>query len=177
MLSAMIRCCGQRVDVVLDFALHFRPGDPSEWIAILAVVGALAALFIFLWLRKGSVVDFLDPETLKTPPERAMDAFNETMAVSRKLGHLAHAVIWGIFAFLSGLGAALVLSMTVLGAVVGSFTATEVGVGALVSLGLGLATWFFVYASRDELRTGRAPQGPRALPAIREHTRGNTLGK
>ena len=173
----MIQCCGQRVDFVLDFALHFRPGDPSAWIAILAVVGALAALFLFLWLRKGSVVDFLDPETLKTPPERAMDAFNETMAVSRKLGHLAHAVIWGIFAFLSGLAAALVLSMTVLGAVVKSFTAVEVGVGALIALGLGSATWFFVYASRDELRTGRAPEARRALSVIRQRTQGNTSGK
>jgi hypothetical protein len=155
----MIRCSGPRVDVVLDFALHFRPGDPTGWITILAVVGGLAALFLFLWLRKGSVVYFLDPQTLKTPPERAMDAFHETIAVSRKFERLAHAVILGVFAVLSGLAATLILAMTVLGAVLRSGDAAAMGISLLVAFGLGLAAWFFVYASRDELRRGRDRSG------------------
>jgi hypothetical protein len=144
---------------VFEFALHFRPDDPAQWIVIDLITGAMAALFLFLWLRKGSVVDFLDPQTLRTPSERAMDAFTETMAVSGKSGRIAHALIWGFFGFLSGAAATLIVSMTVLGAILGTGTAAELGVGSLVAIGLALATWFFIFALRGELRCDPARAG------------------
>jgi len=88
-----------------------------------------------------------------------MDALTETMAVSRKSGRIAKALIWGVFAFLSGAAATLIVSMTVLGAILGTGTAAELGVGSLVAIGLALATWFFIFAMRDELRCDPARAG------------------
>src|SRR5450755_775469 len=62
-------------------------------------------------------------------------------------------------AFLSGAAAALIVSMTVLGAILGSGTAAELGVGSLVAIGVALATWFFIFALRGELRCDPARAG------------------
>jgi uncharacterized oligopeptide transporter (OPT) family protein len=144
---------------MLEFALHFRANDPTQWMFIACVVLGLIALFLFFWLRKDTTVDFLDPSALDSGHERSLrnarTALDETLRTARRWGELAYALIWSAMAVMCALVALFIVAMIALGVGLREGTFEELAMGLGVVLMLSLGIWLFAGSAREHWRTHR----------------------